>query len=203
MSLTLLVAAGLAVWSLDRRMYPLRHLPRHRHCLKNTGLGLKMYAGDHGGRLPVHTNGYADALLLTSRYIAHQVILLTGPGYDATPFERGRDNGTDIPEDDCGRVYIQGLRETDSPTLIVMFDKLPTPGTDHCFGCRHFKPLGREVLYLDGHVELVLEADWPRVVTQQIEQLVSGGMERATAEWYYSQEPAEIVQGWKALLPRK
>lgn len=55
---------------IHAKMYPLWHLPRHRHCLKQTGLGLKMYAADHGDRFPVHTNGYADALLLASRYVA-------------------------------------------------------------------------------------------------------------------------------------
>ncbi len=199
MGLALFLVACALLWALDCKMYPLRHLPRHRHCLKQTGLALRMYAGDHTGRLPTHPNGYGDALLLALPHVAGCYTLLTGPGYSPDAFEVAGRDGTDVPETECGRVFIQGLTVSNSPSVIVMFDKMPTPGTDHCFGLRHFKPLAREVLFLDGHVEAVLESEWMNVVTQQISLLVAGGMDRATADAYYSEKPRVLTQGWRAL----
>ena len=37
---------------------------RHEHCIKQTGLGFRLYANDHHGEYPFHTNGFGDALLL-------------------------------------------------------------------------------------------------------------------------------------------
>src|SRR5262245_7659463 len=78
----------------------------HAHCIKIAGLQLHAFAGEHEGKFPFHPKGYGNALLLMDPDI---YFALTGPGYDATPFHHARGNGTELSEEDCGRVYVQGL----------------------------------------------------------------------------------------------
>jgi hypothetical protein len=79
----------------------------HAHCIPQAGVGLRQYAGDHGGLFPTHTNGYGDALLLlfAKNYVPSYA--LTGPCYDRFVFDRALTNHSDIPESECGRVYVQ------------------------------------------------------------------------------------------------
>jgi hypothetical protein len=46
---------ALFIWNLRRV---------HQHCIKCSGMILRTYATDHGGKYPVHTNGFGDALAL-------------------------------------------------------------------------------------------------------------------------------------------
>src|SRR5579864_4778568 len=78
----------------------------HKHCIKFSGMALRQYADDHGGRFPYDSLGYPQALLLLDEECYHA---LTGPGYDATPLRRAKQEGTDLAEEECGRVYVQGL----------------------------------------------------------------------------------------------
>jgi hypothetical protein len=115
-----------------------------------------MYAQDHKGVYPAHTNGYGDALLLLWDD-AGSPSLLTGPGYSDKVFAEAYRNKTDVPESKCGRVYLQGLREDSDPDIAVLFDKLPNPG-DHCHGPRRiWAPLRREVVLVDGSMRVILE----------------------------------------------
>ena len=144
----------------------------------------------------MHTNGYGDALLLvTDAWLPS----LTGPGYSAKPLEKARAARTDVPEVECGRVYVQGLSDTDSVEIAILFDKLPTPGGDHCHGfSRLFRPLVREVGYIDGSKRAVPERDWPEFSRKQIELLVKAGIPRAQAEAYYAEKAKpELLQHLK------
>ena len=38
----------------------------HQHCIKQTGLAFHMYAEEHNGQLPFSTNGFGNALLLST-----------------------------------------------------------------------------------------------------------------------------------------
>lgn len=156
---------------------------RHAHCLKQAGVAMRFYASDNNGRFPVHTNGYGDALLLIPDA---WLPAFTGPGNDVAVLERARQTGDDVPEDQCGRVYVQGLTTTNSHEIALMFDKLPNPG-DH----RHFLPRiwakpCREVLFVDGSTRTINETYWPEFAKQQVELLVDAGIPREEALAYYT-----------------
>src|SRR5512138_2925422 len=71
------------------RSHPLvfnESLWEHAHCMPQVTLSLLTYAIDNGGRLPSNTNGYGDALLLATNYVAGAWGSFTGPGYDAKVF---------------------------------------------------------------------------------------------------------------------
>jgi hypothetical protein len=159
----------------------------HAHCIVGGGLSLEQYAEEHGGRFPYHTNGYGDALLLLND---DWDSALTGPGYDTEVFKRARKTGENAPESEFGRVYVQGLNETNAEEIALLFDKLPTPGGDHChFPRRLFAPLVREVWTIGSGRRVILESDWPVYSRNQIELLVAAGVAREQAEMYYSEKP--------------
>lgn len=159
----------------------------HAHCMKGGGLGLMAYAHDHGGRFPFHTNGYGDALLLVNDGWDEA---LTGPGYNARVFERARKTGADAPEVEFGRVYVQGLSDTNDAEIAILFDKLPTPGGDHCHLFRRMRAqLGREVWTIGGGMVFIAENKWPAYSKSQIESLVAAGISRREAEVYYAEKP--------------
>lgn len=159
----------------------------HEHCMKQTTSLLRMYAHDHNGKFPSHTNGYADALMLMEN---QWPLLLTGPGYDIALVVTAWKAGQDIPEAELGRVYVQGLDEKDDVNIVIVFDKLPTPGGDHCHGLSRLRaPLVREVGLIDGSMEKILEKDWPKFSRKQIDLLVTAGIPKEKAEAYYSEQP--------------
>lgn len=162
----------------------------HQHCIKNTGLSLRLYATDHGGRFPFHTNGFGNALLLTisegtlgDTNGTLYVKLLTAPGDNGEVYRQALQTGEPIPEEKCSRIYIQGFTETNNPQIALVFDKWPTRGGDHFR--RPWGPLLREVCLLDGSVQVVPEEQWPKFASNQVELLVQEGLPRAKAEHYY------------------
>lgn len=160
----------------------------HAHCIAQTGLSLRLYAEDHDGQFPVDTNGYGNALLRITNEVNFFWACLTGPGYDGGVFASAARTGKRIAESECGRVYVQGLRATDDPEVVLLFDKIPTPGGDHCHGFRRlWAPLGREVALVDGSHSFVREIDWPAFAKHQVELLVTAGMPKEQAEMYYSE----------------
>jgi len=156
----------------------------HAHCIVIGGIDLGRYAQDHDGRFPYSTNGYGDALLLVPDAWFPS---FTGPGYDAGVFERALKTGQHLPEELCGRVYVQGLSETNDPEIAILFDKFPTPGGDHChLLARMIAPLAREVWTIgSGHRAIPL-SKWPAFAKHQIELLVAAGIPREQAARYYA-----------------
>jgi hypothetical protein len=115
---------------------------------------------------------------------------LTGPGYDAGVFERGLKTGQHVQESECGRVYVQGLNEYNDAEIALLFDKVPTPGGDHChLLARLTAPLAREVLFVDSSRKVVPEKEWNQFARRQVALLVAAGIPREQAEKYYSEEP--------------
>lgn len=173
------------------RMHPLEFMPAHRHCIKIAGLQLANYADGHNGQFPTHPKGYGNALLLVD---ADCFPMLTGPGYDATPFHKAKLSGQGLAEEDCGRVYVQGLKTTSNSEIAILFDKLPTPGGDHChLPWRLRAPLGREVWLIGCTHLFVLESEWPEFAKKQVELLVKEGINRQEAERLYASKPTEAV----------
>jgi hypothetical protein len=158
----------------------------HAHCIVGGGLSLDVYADAHQGKFPFSTDGYGDALVLVNDGWDEA---LTGSGYDARVFERVRRTGENAPESEFGRVYVQGLSNMHDPEIVLLFDKLPTPGGDHChLFWRFFAPLGREVWTI-GHGHLFIhEKNWADFSKHQIELLVAAGISKAQAEMYYSEK---------------
>ena len=161
------------------------YLPVHRHCMHVAALELRTYALSHGDRFPQHPKGYGNALLLLRE---DSWPYLTGPGYDVAVFQDAKAAGKELPEELCGRVYVQGLTTDCDARLVVLFDKLATPGGDHChFPVRLWAPRGREALHVDGHIEFVSDENWSAFAEEQINLLVREGIPRAEAERLYAQ----------------
>ncbi len=185
-----ILAVAVAVCFIYVRTHPLvfnESFTGHAHCIVGGGQSLSLYAHDHGGRFPHHTNGYGDALVMME---SDWDAALTGPGYDAAVFAHVRRTGEDAPEIEFGRVYVQGLTETNNPEIALLFDKLPTPGGDHChFLARVSAPLAREVWTIGSDRQVIRESEWPTFAKRQIELLVASGITREQAERYYSEQP--------------
>jgi hypothetical protein len=176
----LTVALLVAVVWIYVRTHPLVFMKAHTHCIKFAGLQLEQYASEHEGRFPSHPKGYPNALLLLDEDCFHA---LTGPGYDAAPLREAKRMGKELAEEDCGRVYIQGLTKNSNPEIALLFDKLPTPGGDHChLPVRLWAPLGREVWLVGTGHTFVRESEWPEFARKQVELLVREGFERQEAE---------------------
>jgi hypothetical protein len=173
---TLLIAVG---WAYVHS-HPLVFMETHAFCIKCAGLELSAYADQHQGRFPSHPKGYPHALLLLNEDCFN---CLTGPGYDAAPLFEAKRTGRDLTEAECGRVYIQGLTTKSNPEIALLFDKLPTPGGDHChLPVRLWAPLGREVSLVSSLTEFIPETAWPEFARKQVELLVQDGVNRKEAE---------------------
>lgn len=177
---------GVLVW-VYIRTHPLVFMDTHAHCIKVAGLELEQYASQHGGRFPSHPKGYPNALLLMDEDCFYT---LTGPGYDATPLLEAKQMGKELAEKDCGRVYIQGLTENCNPEIALLFDKVPTPGGDHChLPVRLWAPLGREVWLLGMGHRFVRESEWPEFTKKQVELLAQEGFDRQETERLFAAKP--------------
>lgn len=155
----------------------------HEHCNKNLSLSLRLYASDHEGRFPYHTNGFGDALLLLLREgYTEDVRILTAPGDNGAPYLQSLSNHTDVDESKCSRIYIQGLREATAGeySVVTVFDAYPTRGGDH-FRRPWGEPM-RDIVWIDGSGDSVHENKWPLFATNQIELLVQRGKDRSEME---------------------
>lgn len=161
----------------------------HSHCIKIIGLTFNTYANDNAGKFPVHTNGYGDALLLMMADVGSPK-MLTGPCYSEAVFEKASREKSDVPEAECGRVYVQGLAEDANPEIVLLFDKQPTHGGDHYHGWGKLSAaLGREVWTVGSGHKFVLESEWLDAARKQIELLVAAGIPRDRAVALYTEKP--------------
>ena len=183
-----MVAAVLGVWYV--KLHPLvfnESLWGHAHCMPQAGMAFRTYAVDNGGRFPYSTNGYGDALLLLTNEMANFWGPLTGPGYDGAVLAEAARTGGHVPEKACGRVYVQGLSDTNNPEIALLFDKVAAP-PDHChFPRRLWRGFVREVCFVDGSWHMVHVAEWPDFAHRQVELLVAAGFPKAQAQQLYDQ----------------
>lgn len=160
----------------------------HAHCISAAGSSLGIYANDNSGKFPFHTNGFGDAVLMLLKHTQQtSVYFLTGPNDDGRILHDALIKGTDVPENLCSRIYVQGLSISNDASIAILFDRNPSPGGDHCGGFRRmFAPLTREVLFVDGSHKSIAETRWPEFVTNQIKLLVDAGFTRSDAETLYA-----------------
>ncbi len=153
-------------------------------------MAFRFYAQAHGGMLPFHTNGFGDALLLLVKEgHAPSVAYICGPGDDGSVLSNALARGLHMPEEECTRVYIQGLSETNDPSLCILFDRRSVPGGDHFYGMG--KPL-REACMLDGGMETILDQRWPEFCRKQVDLLVAAGWTREKALKYYPEATTRV-----------
>jgi len=143
----------------------------------------RVYAYDHGGVFPYHTNGYGDALLMMAP--AGPWYYLTGPGYDTSAFEKALALAGHVDEKRCGRVYVQGLSETNDGRIAMLFDKVAAP-PDHCqFPGRLWREFVREVCFVAGQWRPVPVAGWSAFAQEQVELLIRAGFSKEHAQELY------------------
>lgn len=184
---TILLSVSICVFAWNNPLIFNESFFGHAHCIKQATLELRMLANGNNGKFPSHTNGYADAVMSINSACLYAY---TGPGYSADTLKALSNGKVNVPESELGRVYVQGLDADNDPKIAMLFDKLPTPGGDHCHGfSRLWAPLAREVGFLDGSVERILEKDWERFSREQISLLVLAGVSKETAESYYAEQP--------------
>lgn len=173
---------GLLVGLIGTWFWSLGHYV-HQHCIKQAGFTFRIYSSDHQGRLPFSTNGFGDALLILVRADPPSMHSLCGPGDDGRLFNEALQNNSVVPEDQCSRVYIQGLSETNDPQLCILFDR------NSCRGGDHFRsPWGhrvRELCLLDGSMQVIADEHWPEFSETQVELLVAAGFARTNALHFY------------------
>lgn len=159
---------------------------QHAHCMPQAASSFRIYAGDNDGRFPYHTNGYGDALLMMTPERAW-FYYLTGPGYDTSAFEKALASGGDVDESRCGRVYIQGLSETNNARIAILFDKVAAPPDHSHFPQRLRSRFVREVCFVDGSWETVPLQKWDGFARQQVDLLVEAGFTRKHAQQLYDE----------------
>ena len=153
--------AALAYWSLA---------VVHQHCLTQALTALHTYADNHDGKLPVSPKGFGDALLLLCQEsLISSNSVLVAPGGDTKVFDDALSGSHEVDEQQCSRVYVQGLTNKDSGRIAVLFDRNPSRGGDH--NRRPWGALVREVGFLDSTMSVISEADWPNFARHQIELL--------------------------------
>jgi hypothetical protein len=159
---------------------------QHAHCMPQASMALVTYAHDHNGRFPYHTNGYGDALLMLTPDLAAPYCL-TGPGYGTAAFDEAIASGGNVDERRCGRVYVQGLSQTNDTRIAILFDKVAAP-PDHChFPRRLWHGFSRDVGFVDGDWRSVRVAKWPEFVREQVELLTEAGFTREQAQRLYDE----------------
>jgi hypothetical protein len=155
----------------------------HQHCIKSAGLAFRLYEGGHNGQFPSSTNGFGDALLMLAKEYPDYIRNISGPDDDGHIFKEALQSHFIVPEDQCSRVYIQGLSEMNDPQICILFDRDSHKGGDH-FRSPWGHPL-REVCLLDGSMQVIPDEKWPEFSRNQVDLLVAAGFSRTNALRFY------------------
>jgi hypothetical protein len=166
---------GTWLWYLEKYV--------HGHCIKQASLALRIYSSDHFGKFPFSTNGFGDALLIWVKEDPSVINSICGPDDDGHIFEEALKYNSTVREEQCSRLYIQGLSETNDPGICILFDKKSCKGGDH--GRSPWGHRVRELCLLDGSMQIIRDEDWPEFSRQQIELLVVAGFSRTNALHFY------------------
>lgn len=181
--LLVVAMSGIAVWLRTQMEQRLAHrLHGHQHCIKIAGSAFRAFASDHSGKYPTHTNGWGDALLLMAKSNYVDVAFICGPKDDGRVLRAALQDGMDVPEELCSRVYIQGLSDDMKSIVCMMYDRKSHPGGDHFYG--RGRPI-REYIDNTGFMGTVTDDRWPEFSRQQVEILVELGFSREEAEAYF------------------
>ena len=181
--LVVVAVTGFSVWlRLQEDRWLAFSLHGHQHCIKATAIAFSSYAGDHGGKYPTHTNGWGDALLLLVKSNYADISLICGPNDDGRVFREALEKGTDVPEELCSRVYVQGLSKDKANGVLILFDRVSFPGGDHFYGLK--EPI-REGLEGDGSTSQINDKLWLRYSREQVTKLMELGFSREQAAGYF------------------
>ncbi len=136
--------------------------------LKQIGIALHVYAADHVGQFPREERPVEAFWELLPGYLnTARVFVCPGAKADVEAWERTEE----LTEETCSYGWVAGLG-TDSPgDFILAFDKSP----DHHGG-------GRNVLFVDGHVEFMKEDEFQKKMVQQREKMKAGEKDSSAVE---------------------
>ncbi len=175
-------SVALWMWTIAKHSEQFR-LHGHKHCIKSTGSALRAFAMANDGKFPAHTNGWGDALLLLVRSNYLDIPFICGPTDDGRVFREALENGTDVPEELCSRVYVQGLTDANLNGVCILYDRHSHPGGDHFYQIER-TPV-RECLDDYGSMTQIEDKRWPAFSRQQVELLMKRGFTRGQAEYYF------------------
>lgn len=130
-------------------------------CIAGLGTALRIYALDHNGHFPTGGDTPEASLgLLYSNYV--DAYTLRGKTVPLRVTEAAlRQNGK-LGPDSCGWHYVEGLPESDSPQIAIVWDKV---GLGH--NGERIKVGGHEILYLDGSHRVISALKWPEFLEEQ------------------------------------
>lgn len=165
--------------------------PGHEHCIKCATMPFAIYADAHGGKFPTSERGWGDALvkLIAEPGNENSVAFLVGVDDDGEHLLRALKTGEDVAEEDCTRIYVQGLTKESNEGIALLFDRYAVRGGDH-FRSPFGRPL-REVMTVDWSHKIVHEEEWPEFVETQRELLLEEGFTEAEIESYYASTLAD------------
>ncbi len=107
-------------------------------------------------------------------------------GSGGEELREAKEKGLEVTEDMFGRVYVQGLSLKSNPELAILFDKVPTPGGDHCHvPQRIIAAPSREVLFVHLEKQIIQETDWPDFARNQVDLLVRERFPQGEAKRLY------------------
>ena len=96
-------------------------------------------------------------------------------------------SGGDVDERRCGRVYVQGLTDTNDTRTVMLFNKVAAPPDHLHFPQRLWSRFAHEVLFVDGSWRSVPVEQWAEFVREQIDLLVEAGFSREQAQHLYDE----------------
>ena len=161
--------------------------PKHQHCIKAASFLFLEYAESNNGQFPTSDRGWGDALLKLGQGQPRQKWLPFVVGVDdqGSHLLQALETGTDVDEQACTRIYVQGLGRGSPGDLALLFDRHSVRGGDH-FRSPFRKPV-REVLLVNGTHRMIGNAEWPDFVETQRTLLRDLGWSATQISIYYDE----------------
>jgi hypothetical protein len=186
--IAILLTAGAVVVISITAWFMLRP-ERHQHCIKSASFILTGYANEHGGTYPKSDRGWGDAMLsfASDPDDTSWVRYFVGVDDDGARLIRALKTGEDVIEEQCTRIYVQGLTEKSDPGIAILFDRESVKGGDHFRGLPGQERL-REVITVDGAHRMIKDGEWPSFVARQRERLKNEGFADSEISRYYGPE---------------
>ena len=162
---------------------------RHQHCIKSAIFILFGYANEHGGTYPKSDRGWGDAMLsfASGPDDTNWVRFFVGVDDDGAHLIRALKTGEDVIEEQCTRIYVQGLTEKSDSGIAILFDRESVKGGDHFRGLPGQQRL-REVITVGGTHQMIKDPEWPSFVARQRKLLRNEGFADSEISRYYGPE---------------
>lgn len=179
---TIIFIAAISV-PVFRWIFP----PSHKHCIKQATFTLLGYADRNQGRFPESDKGWGDALLELGVLQDREMWMpsIVGVDDDGSHLIEAMTHGSDVEEDRCTRVYVQGLTEKSHSAIAILFDRESEPGGDHSRN-RFAEPV-RELITVAGEHKTIKDRDWIPYVEGQRKLLQEQGLTREIIAEVYGQ----------------